>query len=512
MKKVVALLLALATVLAIAIVPTAIVTSADGVPFTVEVAEVEGKYYAGDIVSVTLNVTSNPGVSSFTVAVIDNPALVYVDCSAGETYPAPTVGTPTGRHQFVFLANGGVDISSTGTLLTLNFEVAADATEFTPYTVDIAYAVINGKEQVIHNKAEYENNIAVDGVVYAKANFDEFVGASVELTENFNVVFSAHVMDPDSASYARFTMNDYVYDLVEGVFNDETGYFDYVFEGVAPQAIGDLIKAELIADDETTVLDTVEDYSIRDYCYHLLGDEGSSDALKTLLADILVYGAAAQIAVNYATGDLVDRCDTTTITIDSGAKVVEKDYTGLTALVEAYKSEYVTLTEDDGWDFYFDNDNGGSKIYFNGAYVIFDSCAKLVVNFSLDAALEPYAGTSANLNKYWLESFSDGVNEYAPEDLVEDGEGNYELIIPVSMGAFSDYALMDIAPAMKYIKKSGTKYNPTSAPSSAVDTLHYGIMCYAYAVQDSDLVEDEIKDLVKTLVNYGNSAEAYLAE
>ena len=104
--------------------------------------------------------------------------------------------------------------------------------------------------------------------------------------------------------YMRFTMGEGKFSgiLVKGIKSGNEYYFD--FENIAPQDMGDLIKAELLVDG--VVKDVKENYSVLTYCNNLLNDENTTVATRTLIGDLLDYGAAAQIYMNYKTDNLVN--------------------------------------------------------------------------------------------------------------------------------------------------------------------------------------------------------------
>lgn len=84
--------------------------------------------------------------------------------------------------------------------------------------------------------------------------------------------------------------------------NGKTEYV-FAFKGIAPQMMGDNVKAELIVDD--AVVDTKAEYSVFIYCNNQLANDLSNE-LSTLIADLLEYGAMAQQYKGYKTESLVN--------------------------------------------------------------------------------------------------------------------------------------------------------------------------------------------------------------
>lgn len=87
------------------------------------------------------------------------------------------------------------------------------------------------------------------------------------------------------------------------------GRYAFLFTGIAPQSMSDNIKAELIYDG--VVIDTIEEYSVKDYAANIINKYTSSDVEKhqkvvRLLSDMLHYGAEAQKYLGYNTENLAN--------------------------------------------------------------------------------------------------------------------------------------------------------------------------------------------------------------
>jgi len=163
---------------------------------------------------------------------------------------------------------------------------------------------------------------------------------------------------------ARVTMNNKVHNIDLEYVSDTT--YRFVFEGIAPQCIGDEIDIELIFNGETVAAEN--DYSIRKYCDSALAksaDElGISEAklayLKTLIADLLEYGAAAQVYLGYKTDALVN-----------------EGITGATQFKEISASEINKSLV---------TNNTIEGVAFVSAYLYFDNVNTLCFNFTAPAS------------------------------------------------------------------------------------------------------------------------------
>jgi hypothetical protein len=130
-------------------------------------------------------------------------------------------------------------------------------------------------------------------------NANSFVGASVALGENINVNYYANVAIADLASAkVKFTFNEDEY-WAGPKTSDVAGQYIFAFEGIAPQCMGDNIKAELYIGDK--VVATKDNYSILQNVKNV-----KSSKTTALVEALLNYGAAAQKYAYYKTDALVN--------------------------------------------------------------------------------------------------------------------------------------------------------------------------------------------------------------
>ena len=143
-----------------------------------------------------------------------------------------------------------------------------------------------------------------------------FTGASLALHSDISLYFKVK---------ASVLTDDYTF--VKVVFVDEAGeeyvitelpeavngVYTFAYDNVLPKTMGDIVSATLYTKygDTDLVGETIE-YSAAQYCYDLLNEidnetDEASVALKTLLVDLLNYGAADQIYANYKTDALVNK-------------------------------------------------------------------------------------------------------------------------------------------------------------------------------------------------------------
>ncbi len=88
---------------------------------------------------------------------------------------------------------------------------------------------------------------------------------------------------------------------------DKGSYYYFTLTGLTAVQMNDVIEASLsMTKDGKSYVSPVDSYSIAQYAYAQLSKENAADSLKTLCADILRYGAKAQIFKAYRTDALAD--------------------------------------------------------------------------------------------------------------------------------------------------------------------------------------------------------------
>ena len=137
----------------------------------------------------------------------------------------------------------------------------------------------------------------------AAENAARIDSAYLRLNDNIDVIYTAELPEGFDEAYMTFTMNGVSCRVAPEKADDGSCIFP--FTGITPQHMGDSILAELtVVKNGETFTDVRKDYSIRQYCINQL-KKTSDDKLKTLLSDLLTYGAAAQCYTNYRTDALV---------------------------------------------------------------------------------------------------------------------------------------------------------------------------------------------------------------
>ena len=173
------------------------------------------------------------------------------------------------------------------------------------------YSDITSYEDVVNNKAiveglsmdDYEFTLNGDYYSYTYiARVAVIEAASVTIGSDLAMNYFITVPTTyDLTKLAmRFTMNGKTVTVSEYVFTN--GEYVFKFTGIAPQCMGDEIVAEVIYDEE--VVASLDKYSVKKNAENLI--KNADAALKALLADMLNYGAEAQLYKGYKTDALVN--------------------------------------------------------------------------------------------------------------------------------------------------------------------------------------------------------------
>lgn len=130
----------------------------------------------------------------------------------------------------------------------------------------------------------------------------KIVSAALRLNHSIDMLYSVQL--PAGFTHPVLTVNG---TALTQYTQQEDGTLQFVYEGITPQKMCDELNAELTAEkDGRTASCRMEHYSVRNYCENLLNSVycEADPTLKTLLSDLLTYGAASQIYVDYETQTL----------------------------------------------------------------------------------------------------------------------------------------------------------------------------------------------------------------
>ena len=289
-----------------------------------------------------------------------------------------------------------------------------------------------------------------------------FSGASLTLYEDLAVKFKAKAdlfgEGGFTEPYAVFTYGQRA-SIVEGYVSG--GQMVFPMRGIAPNRIGDTIVATIYATkDGKLYAGNPVTYSVKEYCDRMLLRYSDNEKLRTLLVDLLNYGALAQQYTGYNTDKLVnaDLGDTQKAWGTAETPAIES-----IANLEYEKVEAPTVT------------------WTGGGLSLRDSVA-IRLRLKTDSLEGLTVKVVMGEKTYELDAFS-----------VADKAGEYYVY-------FRGLNASQMRTAI-----TATAYRDGQAVS---DTVLYSVE--SYAASKLDAADAYLADLVKAMMRYGDSAENYV--
>ena len=297
-------------------------------------------------------------------------------------------------------------------------------------------------------KAVFGNVGGVYTLVPAEA---KIIGAHLNITENINVCYTVVAPIGSESVYMVFEFNGKTYTVTE--YEEKDGKLVFKFLGVVPQKLGDNIKATLYATkDGETESNVVENYSVKTYCVNMLARTDDAK-LKTLLSDLLVYGAKSQLYTGYNVENLVT----------DGVE-------GLTP------SAYTDVTKTDAGI----NGEKNESVSWVGAALRYENEMAMKLVFKADAALVLKVSVNGR------------TVEFTADDFVTDENGNSVVYFRGIMATEYD----EVVTAAFY-----------NGETQVGESITYSVNSYVYSKQA--VTDAALAELVKATYNYGVSADNY---
>lgn len=282
-------------------------------------------------------------------------------------------------------------------------------------------------------------------------------GASLSLSNDINIVYKALVPSYYTNAYMVFTFAGVDY-TVYGTKNSD-GSYSYMFTEVLPQMIGENIKATLYATNEygEQVSVCVKEYSVLTYCTNKL--KSSTDAkFKTMLSDLLVYGAAAQKYSGYKTDALV--------TAGLESIMTPTEFSSVDA---SANKQQLTGTAD-------------ASAKWRSAGLLYENAMAMYIKFA-----------ATDISNLEVHITINGETEiYTKNDFILDSDGYYKIYYRgIYFTEFDDAVVATF-------HRNGAQIG---------QTLNYSINTYVYKNQNHQ--DQATRELMRATYNYGASAYTY---
>ena len=266
-----------------------------------------------------------------------------------------------------------------------------------------------------------------------------------------------------SAPYMTFTLNGKTTRVDD--FDVVDNYYVFRFADIAPDKMNDTITSVLYATKNEENVQFEKEYSIAEYCYNQLAKEEvqANEKLRTLLVDMLNYGAASQNYTGYNTANLVNA------DLDDAQK--GWGTSGAPTLTDSLNTAAKTV-------------ENATATWIGAALRLTD---RVEMKFIIDTA------SIDGLTVKFTNAAGDVEHATVASDTFERrAAGGYY----VYFDGFDASQMREVV----YV----TAYNGDTAVSN---TIAYSVETYAYAKQNSSV--PNLGALVIAMMKYGNAAKAY---
>ena len=287
------------------------------------------------------------------------------------------------------------------------------------------------------------------------------VSSTIESGNNINLNFKADkkLQDLYTDIYVTFDGGDPVYATVDG------DNLVFTYSGIDPAGMDTDIDVVLHATRDGTPQTYELTYSLADYCEGVVSSANFPDELKTLVVDMLNYGAAVQTYSNMAATANAG-ADQSYATTDANAQALTNDY-HLTSLATGKKAKWtaVALRLED-------------EVSIRYKFEITDTTAS---NVTVAFTYTNVKGQQVNVTRTLAQCTSLGNNKYV-----------CYLELPAS--------------DMRSVVTAVIKSDDTVISS----TLDYSIVTYAYSQTNATTPDANLVTLLKEMMKFGDSAKTYV--
>jgi len=166
-------------------------------------------------------------------------------------------------------------------------------------------SAVKVKESVLDSSLTFDMDIAVGSSM--SVNYT-FMASCVSSFTDFYLVVKKDVADGDAITTTYgITEDREALNVKLHPVTGEAVMYQVTFSGINAKEMGDCFDTVLYAvkADGTLHYSSTQSASIKDYLIGKIDSDASSEELKTMAVDMLHYGAAAQIRLNYDTQNLV---------------------------------------------------------------------------------------------------------------------------------------------------------------------------------------------------------------
>ena len=212
----------------------------------------------------------------------------------------------------------GLDNNGYDTLLNNTYTAWVESGKYTDDSLTAVKAKIDNFEAANLSGNRGSNNTdagAQEDIEYYQAflvekpALPEFKIASANLTLSDSIAVNFRVKkavyEAYENVYAVISSGDNTVTINNPTYKEADGLYVFTFAGIGPHMMKDAITCTLYGTANGQSYTKTVEYSVYKYCSNQLA-KTTDDAFKTVVTDLLNYGAAAQVYTNYKTDDLAN--------------------------------------------------------------------------------------------------------------------------------------------------------------------------------------------------------------
>ncbi len=432
--------------------------------------DIEAK--CGDEIDVPIYISNNHGLMGYRLNVEYNPdELEIISTSNGDKFNGTyndNAGDTLGK--FDILWNSTENTVSNGILTNLKFKVLTN--DKCTSTVKLSYTQADTFNESYNDVKFNTKDIILNLNQIDEPDLTDFVIKTISLSLESSITMNYKVLKSAVQNYTDLAVTFNCSDLKEVKVTDYTeqgNYYVFSYPGISPQMMGDTVTGVLTAkykENGKTYSSPEKILSVKEYVYIML-DRYSSDSyakLRTLLVDLLNYGASAQKYKNYETSSLVNA----DLTETQKAWGTSKSYD----FTDIRDYNYKTISN--------------PSVSWVGSGLVLNNSVMVRAKFKADDVKNKTVTITCNGRSF----------TYTSDDFTDNNDGTY-------------YVYCDEIYANEMSKNITLTVYDNGVQCS--NTMLYSIESYANAVQNSAYKGTALDDLTQAMMRYGKSAEAYRA-
>ena len=335
---------------------------------------------------------------------------------------------------------------------------------------------------------ELTNGGYIDSELYPSRHMNITFSHNVALNNNLGIVYYIPKSELEGCENVKLILQKEQFNengSVRTIASEEltsyiienSGYGDeYVFEynNIAAKEMGSKVYATVYAEkDGKSYISQIDEYSVSTYALNKLNKSSTKAALKTLLVDMLNYGAAAQTYFNYNTGHLANS------SLTAAQKKLGTSASSLNITSDVSETAI-----------------SSPKAQFTGKNLLLGNNVALVFYMTFDS--------SVNKNNVTLELIYTTVKG---EAVIKTVPFSQMKLIGYAAGEY-EYDFLDIRakdacrPVTARILLNGKQIS---------SKITYSVQSYAYNKLNKSTTSAELKTIIHALMVYCKSAENYFS-